>query len=82
MKPFAVFKAPDKLRWLSRPQGKNRYRVEMFVVLPDGKRESTTVTPDKPCTITDLMPTLSAALDDLHEGREVIDYGFSAYVWG
>jgi hypothetical protein len=82
VKPFAVFKAPDNLRWLSRPQGKNRYRVEMWVELESGEKDKVDLCPKQSCTITDLMPLLQQSLDDLHQGKSVVDYGFNAYVWG
>lgn len=82
MKPFVVFKGPDKMRWLYRPTGKNRYRIEMYIVMADGSRESIDIRPKESCTITDLMPLLNQELDDLHKGREAVDFGFACYVWG
>ena len=82
MKPFVVFSAPDKMKWNARPKGRKRYRVDMWARLTTGELDQVSVTPDKPCTISDLLPLVDSALAELLENKELADYGFSAYVWG
>ncbi len=66
MKPFLVFRGPDSVRWNYRPHGKNRYRVNMWIVRPF------TTTPEvndfrtkEPITLGQLKTIMDAQANDL-----------------
>ena len=79
MKPFCVFRAPDKMKWNYRPTGKNRYRVVVWHI-NNGEKITVDISPKKPCTMSELMTIIQDGIDTVT--GECDDYGFEAYVWG
>lgn len=67
------------MKWNYQPSGKKRYKIVLWKIA-NGEKESIDITPQKPCTITDLMPILSDSIESIM--GECDDYGFEAYVWG
>jgi hypothetical protein len=64
MKPFVIFRAPDKVRWAFRPVGKKRFRFEAWVMLPySNAKVVQQITTKEALTITDLMPLLNEAVN-------------------
>ena len=82
MLPFVVFNGPDNFRWLSKPKGRNRYKVDMWAKYLDSSVENVSINPKQPCTITELFPVIDDSLKELLQNRDVVDYGFKCYVWG
>ena len=66
MKPFVVFRAPDKQRWNYRPQGRKRYRIHAWVKLPiTNEVVIQDIRTKEPATISDLMPLINNAVDEI-----------------
>lgn len=66
MKPFVIFRAPNTQRWHARPRGKNRYKLHAWVKLPiSNEKLSQEIITKQPATISDLMPIINNAVNEL-----------------
>lgn len=66
MKPFFTFRAPNTQRWHAHPKGKKRYRIHAWVKLPiSGTKLSHDVCPKQSVTVSDLMPIINNAVNEL-----------------
>lgn len=66
MKPFYVFRAPDKQTWRYYPKGRKRYRVRLWVKLPISKELlQQDIRPKVACTVADLMEIINNSANEL-----------------
>lgn len=68
MKPFLVFRGPESAKWNYRPQGKNKYRVNMWVQRPFHQdKDVNDFRIKQPITLAELKPIM-----DIH-ANEMMD---------
>lgn len=66
MKPFLTFRAPEEVSWLYHPKGRKKFKVDIWVQLPNRKeRDCNEIIVSEPCFLSELKPILDEAANEL-----------------
>lgn len=66
MKPFLTFRAPDEIKMLYQPKGRKKFRVEIWVQLPNrAERDCNEIVVSEPCFLSEMKPILDEAANEL-----------------